>query len=329
MPRPKLWLRYPKTQTVVLENYDDFWRFVCERQLIWHRRFVLKQPPPWTTNKWLRDYKFTNVYRELDRGSIWLRNHVISYWNPSKPIAANQANLVWRIVLYRLLNRVGTFEKVGIPNFWEWPSEGGEWISSLRALHRKECIFTSAHLTLPTHKEGKSKLTTYREALQDLFEKLLTLYERICQADSLEQVFNILLDIHCVGPFISYEVCIDLMYANLIPFTENDWANAGPGCRKGIALLFPQSFWKKRFLEAMRDLQREQQQQFLRLGLDFPYYQGKLLSLRNIEHSLCEYSKYWSLQRGVGKVRQRFQPKSSHLLYTAQGQIPLFQKESL
>ena len=44
-----------------------FWYWVNERHRIYVNRFIKKQPYPWTKDKILRTYKFTNVFRQLDR----------------------------------------------------------------------------------------------------------------------------------------------------------------------------------------------------------------------------------------------------------------------
>jgi len=50
----------------------DFFRFVYQRHLIWYKRFVLKQPAPWTNDTVLSTFKIINMYRELDKCTIYL-----------------------------------------------------------------------------------------------------------------------------------------------------------------------------------------------------------------------------------------------------------------
>ena len=51
--------------------FQLFFETMYERMMIWKRRFIEQKPQPWTENAILRDSKFTNVYRELDRNSQW------------------------------------------------------------------------------------------------------------------------------------------------------------------------------------------------------------------------------------------------------------------
>src|SRR5580692_10535700 len=96
------------------EILDMFFKFMYERHLIWYKRFVLKEPPPWTKNKILRDNKFTNIFRELDAGTIYYVQNVYQQatkcW--TEDLGRSERNLIWYTVQYRLVNRVETFEKV-------------------------------------------------------------------------------------------------------------------------------------------------------------------------------------------------------------------------
>jgi len=299
--RPKVYRDVPKVE-VYQPNLEEFFRFMHERHMIYVRRFVKKLPPPWTDNPILRDYKFTNVYRELDRGTIWYKEHVV-------PKAKTLKGILWFTVMYRLLNRVETFEKVGLVSYRRWPSSREKWFVSLKNLHKRTSIFTNAHLTLPSKTLGQSKIERYISVLDELHVELGRISSEVRRAKSLEEVFNILKQIPCVGNFISYEVCCDLMLAGAISFTENDWVNPGPGCKTGLRLIFPLTKTTEGFQDRIKQLQRDQNSYFSALGLRFPFlYQGKKMTLRSIEHSLCEYSKFKKMITGIGKIRMRFNP---------------------
>lgn len=80
------------------EHRTEFFRTMFERQMIWKRRFIDHQPRPWTEDPILRDYKFTNVYRELDRNSQWqIRNILLDD-------SLSLANLVWKMMVFRYFN---------------------------------------------------------------------------------------------------------------------------------------------------------------------------------------------------------------------------------
>lgn len=48
------------------DNLRTFFSFISKRHLIYKNRFVEKLEKPWTDDKILMDFKFTNVFRDLD-----------------------------------------------------------------------------------------------------------------------------------------------------------------------------------------------------------------------------------------------------------------------
>jgi hypothetical protein len=78
-------------------------------------------------------------------------------------------------------------------------------------------------------------------------------------------------------------------------------------------------------IKKIRSLQEKSDIYLNKLGFeDFKYYneenpknykKGKRLSLRCIEHSLCEFSKYWKMKNQIGKGRKKFEPLSKNDLY--------------
>ena len=93
---------------MIEEAERAFWWFVCERQAIWHRRFV-ELRETWTDDPILRDCHFTNVYRELDRGTMWFYKQLTA----KRLSAENPPALLWCSVVYRLVNRLETFDAFG------------------------------------------------------------------------------------------------------------------------------------------------------------------------------------------------------------------------
>jgi len=298
-----------------LKHLNSFFRFMCERQAIWHKRFVLHQPPPWTQDRIFRKFKFTNVYRELDAGTIWYLSCV--YPESKKfPVSDRfkQINLLWLTLIYRLVNRVETFEKVGFVPFWLWKRDGKAWIGKLETLSKTNSITTAAHRTLPASSKeliGLGRVGILHKVLDDASKKLTVQYFQLKNSPSLEDAFNTIRDSFlCVGPFIAYEIVCDLMLTRFLPFTENDWVNPGPGCKSGLKLIFPDTKGTLAFQERIKQLQQSQKKHFKRLGLKFqPLYPRRPLTLRSIEHSLCEYSKYSRAKAGTGRPKVTFKPR--------------------
>lgn len=316
--RTKIWADIPDVP-VYQPNLDAFYKFMYERHMIYVKRFVRKEPPPWTDNPILRDYKFTNVYRELDYGTIWYLNSVapLSHTEDSH----FKTELLWLTVMYRLVNRVETFEKVGLVSSTDWRKQRTRWKHKLEKLHEEGPVFTNAHLTLPTHEVGLSKIEKYIKVLNEFNVNLKRISKNVFHdANSLEDVFNYLMQIDCVGRFIAYEIACDLVLTHVVPFSENSWVNPGPGCKHGLRLIFPRLRTITQFQNKIKELQNRQVEHFSRLGLSFPYlYPHTPLTLRSVEHSLCEFQKMMKMIKGIGKQRMYFKPRD---WTDSKGQLP-------
>lgn len=314
---------YPvETMEVCQENLDMFFNFANERHLIWHRRFIEKLPQEqWTNDPILKNTKYTNDYRELDRGTLWYLEHVVKPYEEDQ----NFENLLWKTIMYRLCNRIETFEECGFPdyNVYDASKVENDYCAKLKVIADRGCpVMTSAHLTCPTP-AGYMKYEGFVMAINSLYHNMKEgLAKQVKECKTLKEAFQTVCQVFCVGAFTGYEICCDLMYSrsigvNGIPFTEDEWANVGPGATEGIRLLYPSSAVglnkKSRIYERMVQLRDEQHKHFERLGIKFKFYERFTkghLSLRSVEHLLCEFSKYWLQNKGLGKVRMKFEPDS-------------------
>lgn len=327
----------PDTEKFNQSNIDMFWNFIWERHQIWINRFIKKLPrEQWTTDSILKVTKYTNIYRELDRGTLWYLENIMKSFCDSydkmypEPMIRNQnielsRNLVWYTTLYRLCNRIETFEEVGLPDYDSYNDEvlHNKFFMKLDAIADSgRAVMTSAHLTCPSP-AGFTKVEGYMAAVNDLHKHLKNgLTEEINSAKTPKEVFEILQSVYCVGRFISYEVLCDLIYCQAIGyegrvFTLDDWANVGPGAKEGIRMMYPSTKGEKNIYARMVQLRDEQQQHMDRLGLRFQYYEKFTkghLSLRTIEHDCCEFQKYWLQKRSLGKQRMIFNQDNNRVV---------------
>ena len=58
------------------ENLRSFYRFIAERQRVYSRWYA-SAPAPWTSDQTLAVGRFANIFRFLDRESVWLCAHII------------------------------------------------------------------------------------------------------------------------------------------------------------------------------------------------------------------------------------------------------------
>lgn len=186
--------------------------------------------------------RFTNVYRALDRVSQYLIREVI--YKPTTPYA-NAADATLNIIIFRLFNRIDVWQLVQqhIGHFqcdnFQAPSQ---LISSQLTdkIEQNQRVWNSAYIMpsvprYPARYKHESWLTCLRVEL--LEGKLL---DKILGCTSLRELFNTLLAISGIGPFLAMQIAIDLNYSEHYQLDENEFIHAGPGAQRGISACFPE-----------------------------------------------------------------------------------------
>jgi DNA polymerase I-like protein with 3'-5' exonuclease and polymerase domains len=91
-------------------HLDEFIAMVAEREAIRQRREA-GQPHPWTDDPILGRWYFTNMYRSLDKNTVWLWDH---WLRPHD----GESDLWFAAMVARLTNRIETWEALGWPVPW-------------------------------------------------------------------------------------------------------------------------------------------------------------------------------------------------------------------
>jgi len=307
---------HPAESVVSRKSFNDeflesFWRFICERQQIWHRRFVEQQFPPWTNDNILKTTRFTNVYRELDPGTQYALREILE-------TRLSIQDKIFNVMLYRLIGRTETFSAIGLQYVSSFDSSFLE--KKLRFIRDVEGKppFSGAYIVSTYLRMGsRDKVVN----IARLFDILAKSFDRVSDCllacRSAKDAFLELRRVYGFGTFLAYQVLVDLLYPlkinggkPILPFTHNDWAIAGPGARRGAEILLS-SHMRTKDLQVMRWLYEHQQTEFERLRLSFPYLRDQHgdpvpVSLSNIENCLCEFYKYIKIRSGTGRARRRF-----------------------
>jgi hypothetical protein len=115
--------------------------------------------------------------------------------------------------------------------------------------------------------------------------------ERILEASSLHQVYELLHGYPLMGDFMSYQIAIDLNYSDLIDFSENEFTKAGPGALRGINKVFEDvgDYTPTDVIHWMVD---HQEAAFERLELPFNGLWGRRLHAIDCQGLFCETDKY-------------------------------------
>ena len=91
----------------------------------------------------------------------------------------------------------------------------------------------------------------------------------------------------------------DLLEMKMARFKENSFVCLGPGAKAGLARVFTVNSNSEN-LELTKQLTRCMDKVFQELNIDFQYFLGRKLTLKTIEHALCEFDKYW--RTTLGKI---------------------------
>ena len=97
-----------------------------------------------------------------------------------------------------------------------------------------------------------------------------------------------------IDVFFAWQIVCDLLELNVLKQDENSWVVLGPGARAGLARIFD-DVTRSQELEYTRWLTRVLPDCFKALELDFVPFLGKKLTMKHVEHGLCEYEKYFKL----------------------------------
>lgn len=135
-------------------------------------------------------------------------------------------------------------------------------------------------------------LDTIESLLKEDGKLLKKLTVEISSAKDLQSCYKTLLKVKNVGKFLSWQVLCDLLESHVIPFSEDSWVKLGPGAIGGLKSIFGESISGKDILQKSKTLRKMQRDVFYALGIEFPKFIGRDLTLKNIEHALCEFCKY-------------------------------------
>ncbi len=309
------------------EQLHDFFRTMYERQEMWWYKTMSNDPHPWSQDKILSEYKFCNVYRELDRNTQWLLKNVI------KPKHMRLRDKVWQIMVFRLFNVPKMFEDVGMPTIDVYSNNGFEWVKSLKDYEQDGGKIRNAEAyNINTwiskgRTEGMACAEVIMPSAWTILNQIFDIkehdqYNYFGDPQALVKKFK---EIEGIGDFVSHEWFIDICYIadyaksdtiyKGFTFNRNDFTSIGPGATGGLQEIFEKPYRKMDALKALLDLSED----YLKEFGDFRYvgwdkdkqWYGKSshnLKLTDIEFWLCEFFKYCKIGRGKTFKRQKFVP---------------------
>lgn len=254
----------------------EFFEFVQERQNIYIKKEILKQEPPYTDDPIFQKYHFCNVFREQDAGTKVVINLK----------SDNDLELLANIYLYRQFNRRDHFKRIGWININTYDRQTLR--DHIVAVKETGPIFRGAYMTSWTF-----------SYILDGLEYIINNNFNLKDCNSPEEVYKKLQKIKCVGPFLAYQIFLDLSYfgERFHKWDGNDFVKIGPGSKPPVAEMLGID------LKDLSDQQCEDYMVYLRDIQDKYLTIDKRLDLSDIEMTLCEVRKYNNFKNNTGRKR--------------------------
>lgn len=264
----------------------------------------------------LAQYRFCNVFRELDRVTIWIREHI------REPFADHE-HLWFMLAIARFVNWPATLDEL-INCRTAWPSERPFYLSSMTAVMegiraRGDKVETGAYMIRAESDPKKEwyswskqryvaevvlgrawrqrafleawfKLGDGRPSLQSTWEHLT----------SKERGFV------GWGPFMVGQIVADLRHTRYLCDAPDvgRWAPLGPGSTRGLNRLAGRPL--KAAVSQAQGLDEMLQLQELVNSATGPHV--PLIELHDIQNCLCETDKYLRAKLGEGRPRTQYIP---------------------
>lgn len=278
---------------MIKPNEDVFryyFYFIQERMNIFWNKYT--ENYPLTQDPTLHMYKFTNVYRAMDRVSQYLIKNVI-YTDDD----FSDEDILLRIIVFKIFNKPETWEylerevgKISIENF------------DLRLINnalllRKEHgpIFNNAYMMTGTHTLYNHLDFKHEKWLQMVKEELIgqSVLDKIIDSNSLSEVFDLLRECSFIGDFLAYQYAIDMNYSNVIDFCEDSFVKAGIGAIRGVKKCFTNESSKQYSNEDIIKFTQDNFEKYQSIfGFDdFKPLFGREPSLIDLQNCFCETDK--------------------------------------
>jgi hypothetical protein len=254
------------------------------------------KPKPWTQDTILQQYRFCNVYRELDTVTQWIGKN----WRfPHR----NDPHLWFAMVVARLFNWPPTLLHMGFPT----PFNGEVMRGSL--LTRRdlgEKLFSSAYIVSTNGKAMDKVDYLMKYVLQPLWDDRMNIYKLVWSKNtSLAEVHACLMQYDGLGSFMAAQVVADLKYVKpLNSAVDWEWfAASGPGSRRGLNRVMGNPLdkpWNEaQWHRVLCELKKE---------IDGLVRRAKLPTIhaQDLQNCLCEFDKYERTRLGEGKPRNTY-----------------------
>ncbi len=272
-------------------NYAPLWEWVSKREAVRVKKDA-GEPGPWTDDPILATYRFCNVRREDDRGTVWIRENIRNNW-PDHP------HLWFMLCIARQINWPDTLYDIIENGAWPDREEFRTWqiADTLNARKaRGEKVYTGAYMISAPAKKGACKqhyiADTVLGALwnrRDYFPK---------RANSLCAVHSWITQSNGWGQFMAYQAVVDMRFTSILDAAEDaqSWAAAGPGTIRGLNRVHGRALdFALPQYQALKEMRAIYKIATSETGVEMDF--------SDVPNILCETDKFLRVRNGEGKPR--------------------------
>lgn len=276
--------------------------WVRERWQVYKRRQAGKQKP-WSSNPIMQSVYFTNVYRELDKTTVWYRENIREPFGETPEV-------IFATIAFRWFNWIPTGRLLLGANLlrkWNLP----DCLTLLGNYQKQgEQLFTGA-FNISNSGSTKPKLNRVAEDyIQPVWEKREELLSFFGKDLTLEKAHKFLGRYPGLGGsgFMAAQVIADLKYTPWLASAADwwTWCSPGPGSIRGLNRLLGRPVDGPalcNFLEEVNKLRLE-------LGQRLPTLPP--LHAQDVQNCLCEYSKMEAVLWEQGQSKRKYNGGAGH-----------------
>lgn len=240
------------------------------------------EPKPWSDDRIFQTVYFTNVYRENDKVTKWIRERfTVEEFGP---------NLEMAMVAARIFNHPPSLQF-----FMDRlnPLDPDNLLADLRYLQEdKKQIWGGAYL-ITTHGQKMTKIDYCVRLLQEADEKLPI--TKIGDYPLCESYHRTIMGIDGMGSFLAAQVVADLKNTPRHPLyyaeDKDTFSAPGPGSLRGLTW-----FHGIQVTPSNYDV-------MIRAAAEYLEWNGDMQDLQNC---FCEFDKYCRVSKGTGRSKRKY-----------------------
>lgn len=316
----------------------DFFDFIKDRHEVYYSKNILNNSYPYTDNKILQQFKFTNVFRELDSTTIYIIDKLKEIKNLVNGDEDYKNKVVFLNTVYaRLFNVIGMFDNLDkslfyLPLDFKVNDINIEFNKKRNAgIRLQNTAYLISQTNFINYEKGdkrNEKSYQFLLMLSSIKDSIDNFYELLQDCKDIRSVINTIYTVKCVGLFLASQIALDLYYLDFFKnknlFTDNDYIIVGPGAKPSLdyicdlsegGLKYDENYENacERLYQIQTDYLNFEEDLWKNTKLKYPIKDGnKMISRMNIQNCLCEFRKYNNFKNNTGRRKYYREFKNSN-----------------